>query len=111
MTEFDSSIMVETNSFESSIQDLRSHAKKLNELFEKMKKIMQEVDGENSVWKGKTATLVRDKYKETESKYVEITDEFNDINDFLQTTLDAINKEHETENKILDENSDSLDIN
>ena len=47
--------------------------------------------------------------EETESKYVEITDEFNDINDFLQTTLDAINKEHETENKILDDTFSKLD--
>ncbi len=110
MTEFSPSIMVETNSFESSIDSLRKNAKKLDELFKKMEKIMKDVDGENSIWKGKTATIVRDKYKETESKYTEITDEFNDINQFLQTTLDAINKEHENENKILDENSDSLDV-
>jgi uncharacterized protein YukE len=112
MTEFNtSSIMVETNSFENSISKFREHAKKLDELFKKMETIMKDVDGENSIWKGKTATIVRDKYRETESKYSDITDEFNDINEFLQTTLDAVNKEHENENKILDENSDNLDIN
>lgn len=105
------SLIVNSESFNSSVSKFKDTTLKVKEILENITQLMKEIDGENETWKSKTAVCVHEKYSETESRFKDINETFEKYNNFLMTTLEDYQKEEKKQVVSIESQSDNLDVN
>ena len=105
------SLVVNSESFESSIDSFSKDVVKISETLDKIKNLMKDIDGQNSTWESKVGVKLREKYQTVEDGFEGINEEFKKFEAFLRNVLQDYKTEVEKENKSINDNSSDLNIN
>lgn len=104
------SLMIDTEAFKEIKSRFEKNVALVNEKFDNMCKIMNTIDGNNEVWKGKTARKVNEKFALFSSNFPNIIEKLNNYNKYLQNVIDNYTKAEESINHSLDNNEGDLKV-
>ena len=104
-------IKIIAESFESELQEFKAKEEKIEETLNMIKNLMQEIDGENETWKGKTALKVSESYHRTEERFDDINAKLKSFETYLNQTLKSYKEEEQKQEKSIEENMNNLYIN
>lgn len=76
-----------------------------------IKSLMLPIDGNNDIWKGKTAIAVVDQYKIYENNFDDIKSKLNDFSSYLNTTYDNYERAMIKSQRSVEELNDNFVIN
>lgn len=105
------SLIINSETFSNSVSSFESTTTRIKEILDSMTELMKEIDGDNDIWKSKTAVSLHEKYKVTGSRFKDINETFERYTKFLKTTLEDYQKEEKKEEISIESQSDDLDVN
>ena len=106
-----SNIMINSEAFEDYITKFDAKIGEIEDTLYELSNTMKVIDGNNEIWKSKTAVAVHDKFKEVESNFEGIKNELGIYSLFLKDVLQDYKDEEEREETRIDNNDSYLDVN
>lgn len=106
----DSRLIIDTERLKEIKKRFEDRIEKVNEKFDKMDKIMYDIDGENELWRGKTAKMVTEKYAQFSSNFPNIVEKLNNYDNYLQFVIDNYTKAEGVINNSIDKNESDLNV-
>lgn len=104
------SLMIDTEAFKEIKSRFEKDVEFVNEKFNNMNKIMNDIDGNNEVWRGKTARKVNEKFKLFSSNFPNIVEKLNNYDKYLQNVIDNYTSTEESINQSIDNNEKDLKV-
>ena len=99
---------IDSENFENLLATLESDTKKIEEKFNNINNLMNEVNDE--IWSGKTANKLKEKYLSIYNKFPEITNQLNNYNTFLKHTIENYKMLEQNINKSINNNNENLTV-
>ena len=92
------------NQFVENVKDIESSLNKI-------KSTMSAINGQNNVWRGKTALSFYNKYKEYENNFGDIASKLDSFNSYLNITLENYKRAIAESKKTVEETEENYNIN
>ena len=103
-------IISDTFEFQRLIDILNSSLDRINDLFEKEKLEMENINA-TDIWTGEVQKRTYDKYQQLSKSYDSVSESLGIYIKFLQNTVDQYINAEETIDRNIETNSDNIDVN
>ena len=93
------------------LEDLRAEAEDIKDIFDEVEFMMESINGDDEVWKGKSQESFYDSFRTISGKFQGITEDIDRQNDFLEGTINNYVEREQHINKQAEEKESELNIN
>lgn len=103
-------IIIDTNQFKDVLASLEKDVKSIEDNFKNIENIMKIINEDDNTWKGKTGSLVNEKFQLLSSSFPNIITKLNNYNQYLKHVVNNYTQEENMINTSIDNNSDNLNV-